>query len=181
MLVILFAVHIPVFLQTRLFLPRVFMMYLLAGLAFLFYIAKFPEVVLPGRWLPMLPIIFSAAVIFYFFMAGLTSLEAPISGGTFSSSSALPIVSCFTLTLWNVNFPGYTTGVALSQYRATGGCDQVSSCIRNTSQKKIDFFRALPILPPPPSPQFGQVVQHFSKNDVYRVLQSQVTVITTMM
>ena len=36
-------------LQTRLFLPRVFMMYLLAGLAFLFYIAKFPEVVLPGR------------------------------------------------------------------------------------------------------------------------------------
>ena len=35
--------------QTRLFLPRVLMMYLLAGLAFLFYIAKFPEVVLPGR------------------------------------------------------------------------------------------------------------------------------------
>ena len=32
----------------------------------------------------MLPIIFSAAVIFYFFMAGLTSLEAPISGGTSS-------------------------------------------------------------------------------------------------
>ena len=41
--------HIVNLLQTRLFLPRVFMMYLLAGLAFLFYIAKFPEVVLPGR------------------------------------------------------------------------------------------------------------------------------------
>ena len=158
MLVILFAVHIPVFLQTRLFLPRVFMMYLLAGLAFLFYIAKFPEVVLPGRWLPMLPIIFSAAVIFYFFMAGLTSLEAPISGGTFSSSSALPIVSCFTLTLWNVNFPGYTTGVALSQYRATGGCDQVSSCIMNTSQRKNRFHSGIAHIT---SPQFGQAVQLF--------------------
>ena len=169
MLVILFAVHIPVFLQTRLFLPRVFMMYLLAGLAFLFYIAKFPEVVLPGRWLPMLPIIFSAAVIFYFFMAGLTSLEAPISGGTFSSSSALPIVSCFTLTLWNVNFPGYTTGVALSQYRATGGCDQVSSCIRNTSsQRKNRFHSGIAHITSPPSPQFGQVVQLFLdvKSDV---------------
>ena len=35
--------------------------------------------------------------------------------------------------------------------------------------RKIDFFRALPKLPlPPPSPQFGQVVQLFLdvKNDV---------------
>ena len=37
--------------QTRLFLPRVLIMYLLAGLAFVFYIAKFPEVVLPGRYI----------------------------------------------------------------------------------------------------------------------------------
>ena len=39
----------------------------------------------------------------------------------------------------------------------------------NTSHKKIDFFQALPkLLPPPPSPQFGQLVQLFLdvKNDV---------------
>ena len=38
-----------------------------------------------------------------------------------------------------------------------------------TSHKKIDFFRALPKLPLPPSPQFGQVVQLFLdvKNDVF--------------
>jgi hypothetical protein len=35
--------------EVRLFLPRIITMYLIAGLAFLFYIAKFPEVVLPGR------------------------------------------------------------------------------------------------------------------------------------
>ena len=40
----------------------------------------------------------------------------------------------------------------------------------NSSHKKINFFRALPKLPlPPPSPQFGQVVQLFLdvKNDVF--------------
>ena len=50
--------------------------------------------------------------------------------------------------------------------------------------RKIDFFRALPKLPlPPPSPQFGQVVQLFLdvKNNVQCVSQNQVTMITTMM
>jgi len=36
--------------EVRLFLPRIVIMYLLCGLAFLFYVAKFPEVVLPGRF-----------------------------------------------------------------------------------------------------------------------------------
>ena len=39
------------YIQTRLFLPRALIMYLLAGLAFVFYIAKFPEVVLAGRYI----------------------------------------------------------------------------------------------------------------------------------
>lgn len=36
--------------EVRLFLPRIVIMYLICGLAFLFYAAKFPERVLPGRF-----------------------------------------------------------------------------------------------------------------------------------
>lgn len=36
--------------EVKLFLPRIISMYLIAGLAFSFYIAKFPEVILPGRF-----------------------------------------------------------------------------------------------------------------------------------
>jgi len=75
--------------ETRLFLPRVLMMYLLAGLAFLFYIAKFPEVVLPGRF--------------------------DILG---SSHQWWHLFIFLCLAYW------YTTGVALSQYRAAGSCNQ---------------------------------------------------------
>jgi len=36
--------------EVRIFLPRIIIMYLLSGVAFLFYIAKFPEVFLPGKF-----------------------------------------------------------------------------------------------------------------------------------
>lgn len=36
--------------EVKLFLPRIIFMYLICGLAFLFYAAKFPEVMLPGRF-----------------------------------------------------------------------------------------------------------------------------------
>ena len=52
------------------------------------------------------------------------------------------------------------------------------------TEKKLNFFEHFPnYLSPPPSPQFGQLVPLFSyvKNDVERVLQNQVTMITTMM
>ena len=135
------------------------MMYLLAGLAFLFYIAKFPEVVLPGRWLTMLYLLqeffgLNSTDSQYIF-AGLTSSAAATSGGTSSSFSASPIVSffchlcqafdrtvhlagylIFALSLITIIYvchlnkhphrlAGYTTGVALSQYRAAGSCNQV--------------------------------------------------------
>ena len=48
-------------------------------------------------------------------------------------------------------------------------CEDKEAVLGNTSHKKIDFFRALPKLPLPPSPQFGQVVQFFLdvKNDFF--------------
>jgi len=36
--------------EVRIFLPRIVFMYLMCGFAFLFYIAKFPEVFLPGKF-----------------------------------------------------------------------------------------------------------------------------------
>jgi len=36
--------------EVRIFLPRIIFMYLMCGLAFLFYIAKFPEIFLPGKF-----------------------------------------------------------------------------------------------------------------------------------
>ena len=50
--------------------------------------------------------------------------------------------------------------------------------------RKIDFFRALPKLPlPPPPPNSGKLYNFFwtSKTTFLRVLQNQVTMITTMM
>eukprot|EP00092_Neocalanus_flemingeri_P000826 GFUD01000879.1.p1 GENE.GFUD01000879.1~~GFUD01000879.1.p1 ORF type:complete len:306 (-),score=77.57 GFUD01000879.1:100-1017(-) len=36
--------------EVRIFLPRIIFMYLICGVAFLFYIAKFPEICLPGKF-----------------------------------------------------------------------------------------------------------------------------------
>merc|ERR1712228_117349 len=36
--------------EVRIFLPRIIFMYLMCGLAFLFYIAKIPEIFLPGKF-----------------------------------------------------------------------------------------------------------------------------------
>jgi len=75
--------------EVRLFLPRIVTMYLLTGLAFLFYAAKFPEVVLPGRF--------------------------DILG---SSHQWWHLFIFICLAYW------YTTGLALAQFRNSGGCSQ---------------------------------------------------------
>jgi len=75
--------------EIRLFLPRILTMYLLCFIAFLFYIAKFPEVVLPGRF--------------------------DILG---SSHQWWHIFIFLCLAYW------YTTGIALAQFRSSGGCSQ---------------------------------------------------------